>query len=102
MGPVAVDQFARRIEDQIHAAVALDDDRRCAVMLKTLSGYLRAKEIEIRQTAWDADRAPPDPTISARYDGRCAACSGAIRVGDPIVHDAEARRTVHAACEGRA
>lgn len=73
-GPLEVDQFCRRLADQIQAAAACDDDAQCAAMLRTLAGYLAARELEIRQTAWDADRAPPPKAIRAMYAGTCVSC----------------------------
>jgi hypothetical protein len=100
--PARVDQFARRIHDQIVASAALDDDRQAAAMLRQLADYLSTKELEVRQTAWDADRAAPTPTITARYDGQCAECGEAIRVGDAIVYEQQTRRATHSHCGGAA
>jgi hypothetical protein len=101
-GPLDVDKFCRRLGDQIQAAAALDDDRACAATLRTLAGYLATKDLRIVQTAWDADRAPPDPTITARFDGRCSTCGGPVRAGEQIVYDSETRRVRHPQCEGQA
>lgn len=40
-------------------------------------------------------------TITAKYAGRCAACGGAIRVGEPIEWS-RGGPTTHAGCAGKA
>jgi hypothetical protein len=110
-GPLEVDQFCRRLGDQIQAAAACDDDAQCAAMLRTLAGYLRDKEIRIVQSAWDGPRdvaaqAPDaDPStrlvgreMRSKYPGRCAVCGEGISVGEPIIYDAMHRRAAHTAC----
>ena len=97
-----VDMFASRLHDKLRACVALDSAEQQAKFLIELGRYVESGQIEIRPTAWDADRAPPPPTIKAAYPDRCAECGGAVRVGEAITYDRDTRRTAHAHCGGAA
>lgn len=122
-GPLEVDQFCRRLGDQIQAAAALDDDKACAAFLRQVAAYLAAKEIRIVQTPGGYHGETSLPVVGtgvayddvqrntavafegepmrARFESRCAVCSGRIDVAASILYNREQRRAAHESCAAR-
>jgi hypothetical protein len=98
-----IDQFCRRLHDQLRAAAALDDDKQCAAVLRTLVNYLEAGEVELRQTAFLGGS--PDPSapfvgkvIHSKFPNTCAVCGGGITLGEPILYNGARRKGAHERC----
>lgn len=97
--PDPSDVLVARSADRI-AVIAMRGDAEAALQLvKELHDHAGEVKVALR-----TDNTPPEPrrktAMPARFPGRCAHCATAIRVGEPIIFDSEARQAVHERCSG--